>query len=163
MASSVQSTIDADRAKLFLQFLQQNNNTYDQTVLADIKDVYCERGRFTCVIPVNEKVQNRYGTLHGGCIATLVDVIGSAALMTAADASGVSVDINVSFLRSAPLNEEVEIDAQVLRAGKSLATVQVDFRLKRTGELLSQGRHTKYLHAGTPLASGNEKKLTSKL
>ena len=32
--------------------------------------------------------KHRYGTLHGGCIATLVDTVGSAALVTMSLKSG---------------------------------------------------------------------------
>ena len=34
-----------------------------------------EPGWCVCVFPVTPRVQNRYGTLHGGCVATLVDVV----------------------------------------------------------------------------------------
>lgn len=31
---------------------------------------------------VDHSLQNAYGTLHGGCTATLVDVLGTMALLT---------------------------------------------------------------------------------
>jgi acyl-coenzyme A thioesterase 13 len=34
-------------------------------------------------------VQNRYGTLHGGCVATLVDVVSTVALLTVSKDPGV--------------------------------------------------------------------------
>ena len=46
-------------------------------------------GRCVCVFPVRPRVQNRYGTLHGGCVATLVDVVSTVALLTVSKDPGV--------------------------------------------------------------------------
>lgn len=43
------------------------------------------------------------------------------------------------------VQEEVEIESKALRVGKALAVVSVDLRSKKTGKLIAQGRHTKYL------------------
>jgi acyl-coenzyme A thioesterase 13 len=50
-------------------------------------------------------LQNSGDRLHGGAITSLVDIVGSAAIFaTGAVYSGVSVEINVSFLAAAPLD-----------------------------------------------------------
>ncbi|MCO5563836.1 hypothetical protein L7F22_017485 [Adiantum nelumboides] len=91
-------------------------------------------------------VENAGDRLHGGAITSLVDIIGSAAIFSmGVPYSGVSVDINVTFMAGAPLGEEIEIEAKALRVGKTLAFVAVDIRLKATGKLVAQGRHTKFL------------------
>ena len=41
--------------------------------------------------------------------------------------------------------EEVEIESKALRVGKTMAVVSVDLKSKKTGKLIAQGRHTKYL------------------
>ena len=46
-------------------------------------------GRCVCVFTVRPRVQNRYGTLHGGCVATLVDVVSTVALLTVSKDPGV--------------------------------------------------------------------------
>ncbi|MCO5563837.1 hypothetical protein L7F22_017486 [Adiantum nelumboides] len=95
--------------------------------------------------PQRERV-NAGDRLHGGAITSLVDIIGSAAIFSmGVPYSGVSVDINVTFMAGAPLGEEIEIEAKALRVGKTLAFVAVDIRLKATGKLVAQGRHTKFL------------------
>lgn len=43
------------------------------------------------------------------------------------------------------VQEEIEIECKALRVGKALAVVSVDLRSKKTGKLIAQGRHTKYL------------------
>lgn len=121
--------------------------SFDTTALSSLQDYAAEPGRFSAVLPVSPDVQNRYGTLHGGCIgrwagvgrawrrqrwqsacraawerpvqqqparraahryppapacalpavcvlfpaATIVDVVGTAALVTVSDKSGVSL------------------------------------------------------------------------
>lgn len=42
--------------------------------------------------------------MHGGATASLVDLVGSAAIFTVAPSSGVSIEINVSYLDSAFLD-----------------------------------------------------------
>jgi acyl-coenzyme A thioesterase PaaI-like protein len=49
------------------------------------------------------------------------------------------------------MKEEIEIEAQVLRIGKTLASVAVDMRIKATGKIIVQGRHTKFI-GGAPLS-----------
>ncbi|KAL0332896.1 UNVERIFIED_CONTAM: Acyl-coenzyme A thioesterase 13 [Sesamum calycinum] len=95
---------------------------------------------------MNSPLKNTGNTLHGGATAALVDIVGSAVIFTmGAPTTGVSVEINVSYLSGADVGEEIEIESKALRVGKALAVVSVDFRSKKTGKLIAQGRHTKYL------------------
>jgi acyl-coenzyme A thioesterase 13 len=49
------------------------------------------------------------------------------------------------------VQEEIEVEGKLLRAGKSVGVVSVDFRKKRTGKLMAQARHTKYLAVSSRL------------
>lgn len=82
--------------------------------------------------------------------ATLVDVIGSAAIMTLAEHSGLSLQISIDYLSELPGNEECEAIATVSHLGKSTATANVDLRVKRTGRLAARGTHVKFLANGLP-------------
>jgi acyl-coenzyme A thioesterase 13 len=96
-------------------------------------------------LPVGDAVKNLGGKLHGGAIATLVDDVGTIAIL-ATDRQGrpgVSTDLNVSFF--APGEGAVIAEAQVLKAGKTLAFVSVDIRREQDGVLVAQGRMTKHL------------------
>lgn len=42
--------------------------SFDATALSTLVDLAAEPGRFTATLPVTPAVQNRYHTLHGGCI-----------------------------------------------------------------------------------------------
>ncbi|GLC50518.1 hypothetical protein PLESTB_000388500 [Pleodorina starrii] len=76
--------------------------TFDHTALQGLTVVEVAEGRIVCEMPVSERVQNRYGTLHGGATATLVDTISTAALLTTCPHSGVSVHLAVTYLAPMP-------------------------------------------------------------
>ncbi|RZC17508.1 Acyl-coenzyme A thioesterase 13 isoform D [Glycine soja] len=63
-----------------------------------------ETGRVVCSMKIPPRLLNAGNSLHGGAIAALVDVVGSAAIPTvgySAPNTGVSVEINVSYLDAA--------------------------------------------------------------
>lgn len=90
--------------------------------------------------------QNKYGTLHGGLTAALVDTLSTIALASrTAGNAGVSVDLRVSYMKAAVEGDTVVIDCSTLKAGKTLAFLSVEIRKKETGELLAVGSHTKFM------------------
>ncbi|KAM3367544.1 hypothetical protein ACQJBY_016244 [Aegilops geniculata] len=56
-----------------------------------------------------------------------------------------------SFVVTPRIAEEIEVEAKLLRAGKSVGVISVDFRKKRSGKLMAQARHTKYLAVSSRL------------
>ena len=93
---------------------------------------------------VAEGLQNTYLTLHGGAIATLVDVIGTMALLAKDPTrAGVSVDLSVSYLGAAKAGEMVKCCGRALRVGRKLGFSSVELRRASDGTLLAVGRHTK--------------------
>ncbi|CAN0865114.1 Acyl-coenzyme A thioesterase 13 [Linum grandiflorum] len=111
-----------------------------------------ETGRVICSMKVPPRLLNGGNFLHGGATATLVDLVGSAVIFTVgAPQTGVSVEINVSYLDAAYVDEEIEIEAKILRVGKAVGVVSVELRKKKTGKLIAQGRHTKYLAVSSKL------------
>ena len=55
--------------------------------------------KLICEMEVEEQHANKYGTLHGGLTATLVDNISTLALMcTERGVPGVSVDMNITYV-----------------------------------------------------------------
>ena len=160
------------------------------SALNGLKDIRASSGCVLCTLPVTKRVQNRYNTLHGGCIgalmhtahiiispfpklsplahflyarsavvgrltarvstlsvgrwpllqtnyrelrmadggapgcvATLVDVVTSAALVTVSRRSGMSLSISVDYLSPGTGGEEVEVDARVRHPCNSLRVV----------------------------------------
>jgi acyl-coenzyme A thioesterase 13 len=102
-------------------------------------------GKAVIRLPVERHVMNLGGKLHGGCIATLVDICGTMAIISAdrQGRPGVSTDLNVSFL--APGEGVVVAEAKVLKSGRTLAFVECDIRRESDGVLVAQGRMTKHM------------------
>ncbi|WP_224370504.1 PaaI family thioesterase [Hyalangium versicolor] len=119
---------------------------YDRS-LVGMEVLQVEGGKARVRLPVGEAVQNIGGALHGGAVATLVDVVGTLAIMSADRdyRPGVSTDLNVSWFSPAPGGSTVIVEATVLKSGRTLAFVQVDLRRENDGVLVAQGRMTKFL------------------
>ncbi|XP_031826550.1 acyl-coenzyme A thioesterase 13 [Nomia melanderi] len=95
---------------------------------------------------VSEEHLNEAGTMHGGFTSTVVDCISTYALMTYKDSPpGVSVDLNVTFMKPALPGEMVTVDARTIRAGKRLAFLAVDLTKNDGKDIIAHGRHTKFI------------------
>ncbi|KAL4421379.1 hypothetical protein ABPG75_010670 [Micractinium tetrahymenae] len=123
---------------------------FDTTALRQLHSITAAPGRVTAELPVTLAVANRYGTLHGGCIATLVDTVGTAALVTVSPKGGVSLSINVNYLSKAPLGGSVLVEAQLVKSGRTIATIDVQIKDKSTGALAAQGTHVKFIAQDEP-------------
>ncbi|KAM3839678.1 acyl-coenzyme A thioesterase 13 isoform 2-T2 [Vipera latastei] len=111
-----------------------------------MKVVSANPGKVVFEMKIEEQHTNKGGTLHGGLTATLVDIVSTAALIyTERGAPGVSVDMNITYMSSGKIGEEILITAEVLKQGKTLGFANVNLTDKATGRLIAQGRHTKHL------------------
>jgi acyl-coenzyme A thioesterase 13 len=106
-------------------------------------------GHVVVRVEVTLDLVNAAKVLHGGAAATLVDVVGTLAIITADrhHRAGVSTDLNVSWFAPVPLGDVAVVDATVLKTGRSLAFVAADIRRDSDGALCVQGRMTKSLGA----------------
>ncbi|CAG8452069.1 8014_t:CDS:2 [Ambispora leptoticha] len=90
--------------------------------------------------------QNAQNGLHGGPIATLMDIGGSLAIASKGlNSTGVSTDLNVSYISGATLNDVLKIEGNCEKLGKTLAYTSIDIYNKETGKIIAKGRHTKYV------------------
>ena len=97
--------------------------------LLGLRFVERDEGRLVVEMPVRQEAFNGSGNLHGGAIATLVDVAaGSCAARAsgfdAATQSLVTADLHVRYL-GRPKGDVVRAQAQVVRAGRMLIVVEV--------------------------------------
>ncbi|KAG1655933.1 hypothetical protein FOA52_000900 [Chlamydomonas sp. UWO 241] len=138
---------DTRSAREFLEALQNQEGLggWDKAVLKDLQLVSVERGRVVCSMPVTEAVTNPMRTLHGGCAATLVDTIGTVALMTLGDVAGVSSTLSVNYMAPIVVGQDVTVEARVIRTGRYLSTTQVDLKLPN-GTVAATGLHVKFMH-----------------
>ncbi|XP_042241895.1 acyl-coenzyme A thioesterase 13-like [Homarus americanus] len=133
------------------KFLQQimtvlaESGGFDRN-LSKVRVVSGGNGKCIAEMTVEKEHTNRGGTLHGGLTATLVDIVSTMALMTTKQAvPGVSVDINVSYLSAAKTGDEILINAEALKVGRTLAFLNVDITNKDSGAPVARGSHTKYI------------------
>lgn len=121
-----------------------------------VRFTHASRGLFLARLTLGPQHLNVSGGIHGSVSATLVDWAGglAIALWDLRSATGVSVDINVSYLSSAKLGEQVEIEGRVERVGSNLAFTEV--RIWKVGEdgnrgkMVISGRHTKFVKGSAP-------------
>mmetsp|Transcript_59283 Transcript_59283/g.176088 ORF Transcript_59283/g.176088 Transcript_59283/m.176088 type:complete len:161 (+) Transcript_59283:151-633(+) len=106
-------------------------------------------GSVECTLEVTESLANNYGTLHGGAISTIVDVVGTLALLSVDPSrAGVSVEMSTSFCSAAKIGESLTLTGRTLRYGKSLGFTEIEVRKAASAEgapptLVATGRHTK--------------------
>ncbi|CAG9858164.1 unnamed protein product [Phyllotreta striolata] len=134
--------IDAKQFKNLLETTKRFNKC-----LKAINLVELGKGRCTATLKVKEEHTNSMGTMQAGFAASLVDTISSHALFTHEKGNhpSVSVNINVSYLKGIKEGEEILIEADTLKVGKTMAFLQVLIKNKINGNLLVKGEHTMFL------------------
>ncbi|KAA8615512.1 acyl-coenzyme A thioesterase 13 [Pyrenophora tritici-repentis] len=90
--------------------------------------------------------QNRLNILHGGTIASMVDLGGSLAVASRGlFATGVSTDLNVTYLSSGgKIGDMIKAEVTCDKFGKTLAFTSINFSNSK-GEIFARGSHTKYV------------------
>ncbi|KAI3979634.1 hypothetical protein MKX01_013729 [Papaver californicum] len=111
-----------------------NSSTFTiTTTKACFKVDLIEPGRIICSMKVPTRLLNSGNFLHSGASASLVDIIGSAAIFTSgANTSGVSIEISISYLDSAYLDRKLKRNTKnkLWKLGKAVKKK----KLKRVGE-----------------------------
>ncbi|KAL2355255.1 thioesterase family protein [Cryomyces antarcticus] len=103
-------------------------------------------------LEIQKEHTNRLNILHGGTIASMVDLGGSLAVASRGlFATGVSTDLNVTYLNSGgrigdTIRAVCNFDAFRLNMniGKTLAYTSIRFHNDKN-ELVARGSHTKYV------------------
>ncbi|KAI9255145.1 putative PaaI_thioesterase family protein [Phascolomyces articulosus] len=138
----------------------QTEGGYDSLVLPGLRVINSEEGRVQAEFTVEKQHLNRLQSVHGGLLATVVDIGGSLALASKGlYATGVSTDINISYISGAKEGQVVTIDCRCDKLGKTLAFTSVE--LSSNGRLVATGRHNKFVaqaYAHPENEIGNNKK-----
>uniref|UniRef100_A0A0D9WBN0 Acyl-coenzyme A thioesterase 13 n=1 Tax=Leersia perrieri TaxID=77586 RepID=A0A0D9WBN0_9ORYZ len=117
---------------------------YDAFVLKGIRVDTAQPGRLLCRFTVPSRLLNSGGFLHGGATASLIHLVASAVFHTAGAGSSSPLEMNISYLDAAFPDEEIEIEAKVLRAGKAVGVAVVELK-KKSGKLIAHARYSNYL------------------
>ncbi|XP_046815237.1 acyl-coenzyme A thioesterase 13-like [Vespa crabro] len=114
--------------------------------MKNVKILSAGDGKCKAEFTVSDEHLNLGGSLHGGFTATLVDCVSTYALMTyGTGVPGVSVNINVSYMKAAFPGEMITIDAKTIRAGRTLAYLAVDFTKNNGKDIIANGQHIKFI------------------
>ncbi|KAK3016485.1 hypothetical protein RJ639_007174 [Escallonia herrerae] len=115
---------------------------YEDFALKGIRVDRVEPGLVSCTFKVPPRLTDRTGTLTSGAIANLVDEVGGAVVYGDGLSMNVSVDMSISFISSAKLDDELEITSRVLGQKGAYSGTIVLLRNKVTGEIVAEGRHS---------------------
>lgn len=89
------------------------------------------------------------GNLHGGCAATIIDILSTAILLGVSkpgffSLNGVvSRNLKVTYLRPVPANTEIRLVCQVIHTGRRLALLRAEILRADNGDLCVLGEHEK--------------------
>ncbi|XP_059615981.1 acyl-coenzyme A thioesterase 13-like [Phlebotomus argentipes] len=122
-----------------------NDGSFGGACLKNIQVLDGGDGRLKAEFKVLPEHLNSAGGLHGGFTASLVDILTTVALMTTDTHPGVSVDLQVSYLRAAKEGDSVLVDATTVKTGRSLAFLECQLTHKDSGALIAKGSQTKFV------------------
>ncbi|KAI8335009.1 HotDog domain-containing protein [Chlamydoabsidia padenii] len=133
-----------------IHFYNQKHNDvcWDDLISKDLTLVEVAPGKLVWELVVHESHCNQLGNLHGGCVATLIDVCTSFATLVSDRKAhwknmGVSTDLAVSYMLGVPAGETIRIECQVQRVGKNLANLH-SIIYNSAGKTCYSGSHTKF-------------------
>ncbi|KAF7726906.1 hypothetical protein EC973_008201 [Apophysomyces ossiformis] len=126
----------------------ENTRYWEDSVYSHLTVVEAAPDKVVWQFVVDESHCNQIGSWHGGCVATIIDICSSFALMVHEGKTqwkylGVSTDLSVSYLRGVPSGTKARIECDVHRVGKSLANLFVKI-YDEEGNLCYTGTHSKY-------------------
>ena len=112
-------------------------NRYLGMKLEEAADGYCR----ISIRPTGSTPRGVGGSVHGGILASLVDIAALAAVRSAAGPNDImagTAELNISYLRPAS-SELVVTEGRLLKKGRSLAVIDVDIS-DGQGRLFCKGR-----------------------
>ncbi|KAJ5309077.1 hypothetical protein PENANT_c020G03577 [Penicillium antarcticum] len=97
-------------------------------------------------LDIQKEHTNRLNILHGGTIASMVDLGGSLAVASRGlFSTGVSTDLNVTYLNSGgKVGDKIFAEVTCDKFGKTLAFTNIKFT-NLNGHIVARGSHTKYV------------------
>ncbi|PQP94334.1 acyl-coenzyme A thioesterase 13-like [Prunus yedoensis var. nudiflora] len=118
----------------------EGKSFYDTFALAGNRVVRVEPGLIVCYFKVPPRLTDRTGKLANGAIANLVDVVGISVDFVEGLPMNVSVDMSISYLSTAKLDDELEIISKRLGQRGGCTGTLVLVRNKATGVIIAEGR-----------------------
>lgn len=100
----------------------------------------------------DETVSNpRTRTIHGGVLASLIDLAGMYAILAQATSVSATADLHVDYLRPAT-NGPIRVRAHVVKLGRTVSVAATDL-LDDAGVLVARGRGSYLMRPAAPPAA----------
>ncbi|KAL4787561.1 HotDog domain-containing protein [Aspergillus varians] len=115
-------------------------------LLENLRVTAAKPGTVNFELDIQKEHTNRLSILHGGTIASMVDLGGSLAVASRGlYATGVSTDLNVTYLSSGgKVGDKILAEVTCDKFGKTLAYTSIRF-MNAKGDIFARGSHTKYV------------------
>ncbi|XP_050369433.1 uncharacterized protein LOC126787613 isoform X2 [Argentina anserina] len=124
--------------------LPDESNIYDYIAVTGIRVDQVEPGL------VVSTFKDGAGNLSNGAIANIVDIVAHSPIYVVGQPANVSVDISISYVSTAKVNDELEITSTVLGQRGRYSAILVCLKNKATGEIIAEGRHSMFLSKVVP-------------
>lgn len=124
----------------------RQNSGLEPRLLDGLRVTAAQPGTVNFELEIQKEHTNRLGILHGGTIASMVDLGGSLAVASKGlFSTGVSTDLNVTYINSGgKVGDTLRAEVTCDKFGKTLAFTSIRF-LNGRDELVAKGSHTKYV------------------
>ncbi|KAF2843144.1 acyl-coenzyme A thioesteras-like protein 13 [Patellaria atrata CBS 101060] len=115
-------------------------------LLDSLKVTSAVPGKVEFELQLEKNHTNRLQILHGGTIASMVDLGGSLAVASRGlYSTGVSTDLNVTYLSSGgKIGDLIRAEVSCDKFGKTLAFTSIQF-FNGKNDMFARGSHTKYV------------------
>ncbi|EXC01495.1 hypothetical protein L484_022072 [Morus notabilis] len=152
-----------DKAKKFLELTEEESETvpsgpfvpgscfYLDFSFKGIRVDRVEPGLVVCIFKVPPRLTDRDGKLAKGAIANMVDEVGALLIHDESLPMSVSVDMSISYLSTAQVDDELEITSRLLGQKGGYSGTAVLIKNKATGEIIAEGRHSLFLKYNSKL------------
>ncbi|CRG92771.1 Putative esterase C31F10,02 [Talaromyces islandicus] len=115
-------------------------------LLNNLRVTAARPGTVNFELDIEKDHTNRLNILHGGTIASMVDLGGSLAVASRGlYSTGVSTDLNVTYLSSGgKVGDTIRAEVSCDKFGKTLAYTSIKFSNDKD-QVFARGSHTKYV------------------
>ncbi|KAI8802553.1 HotDog domain-containing protein [Cladochytrium replicatum] len=134
-----------NRVWRMLTAIQAGRKNFDRFITDSMRivDASATEGMAVYEFLVQTQHTNAYGTLHGGIIASLIDICSSGAAIALADTPfGVSVELSSTYIAAAKEGEVVRVESVCHKVGKSVGFTSTTIYVG--DKLIAKGNHTKF-------------------
>ncbi|KAI8143650.1 HotDog domain-containing protein [Fennellomyces sp. T-0311] len=122
---------------------------WEDKVQGELTLVNAVPNKLTWEFEVKDKHCNMLKNIHGGCVATIIDICSSFAIMVYEGKHkwkfvGVSTELSVNYLAGMSPGQTARLECEVQRVGKSLGNIYTRVYNNEDDKLCYTSSHAKY-------------------